>query len=310
MKSEKIIRAIGEIDSDIIEEAEDIDVSDVKRKTAVRWGSIAAAIVLLVGAITLSGILNKNSPTINNPSKTNGSSKTDTVTSRQDSIYINAIWADDAGEVSESEALTKWGRFNLVSSRLYSALENGNSDDVFAILARPDIDYDFEYNGKRMERYFSDMCDEKNLPDKLTQLLKEGDALKYGTALYETGTPDGEKWYKSLYEERVSFYGEAILSKYIVNGKFLKEQLEQDIEEAKNASEATDEYNKALSGYLNQIADSVDGVIPSEALPEQNAIIMYLTKEQFSSFPIDNVDGWVFDLAAKDDRMYIFGCNE
>ena len=309
MKSEKIIRAIGEIDDDIIEKAENIKSSTVKSKSVSRWGAVAAAVVFLTGAITLLGILKKNSPTTNNPSKTNGSSKTDTVTSRQDSIYINAIWADDSGEVSESEELTKWGRFNLVSSRLYSALEDGNSDDVFAILARPAIDYDFEYNGKKMERYFSDMCDEKNLPEKLMQLLKEGDALKYGTALYETGTPDGEKWYKSLYEERVNFYG-AILSKYIVNGEFLKEQLKQDIEEAKNATEATDAYNEALSGYLNKIADSVDGVIPSETLPEQNAIIMYLTKEQFSSFPIESVDGWVFDLAAKNDRMYIFEYDE
>ena len=67
------------------------------------------------------------------------------------------------------------------------------------------------------------------LYDKLGQLLKQGDSLKYGEALYTTGTPDGEKWTKDFYEQRVDFYSEEFLAKYIVNGEFLRDKVVSDM---------------------------------------------------------------------------------
>ena len=324
MKSEKIRRAIGGIDDDIIEAAESRRVSRTSSKVWVRCGAVAAAFVLLLtGALTLPGVLKQNSPVIDNTSvaegtnKTGaeGSVKTDAETKNQDTPDVNVIWADNSTMDADHrvEGLTEWGKFNSVSIRLYEALETGNSDDVFAILARPAIDYDFEYKGKTIAAYYSDMCEEKNLPDLLSQLLKEGDSLKYGTALYETGTPDGEKWDKSFYEERIKYYGDAILEKYIVNGEFLKDKLEQDLEKAKNSTEATDHYIKAVAVYLDQIAAAIHGSLPSEVVPEYNGIIIYLTKDQFSSFTFDGVEGWTWDLAVKDKldtAIITYGVNE
>ena len=313
MKSEKIRRAIGGIDDDIIESAESEKLSKTNSKIWVRWGAVAAAFVLLLtGALTLPRVLKQNSPVFDNTSAAEGTNRTgaegsvksDAETKSQDNPDVNVIWADNSTMDADHrvEGLTEWGKFNSVSIRLYDALEAGNSDDVFAMLARPAIDYDFEFNGKTIAAYYSDMCNESNLWGILSELLKEGDYLKYGTALYETGTPDGEKWAQSLYEERVKYYGDAILEKYIVNGEFLKDKLEQNIETAKNSTEATDAYVKALAAYLDQIAAGINGSLPSEVIPEHNVIIIYLTKDQFSSFTFDGVEGWTWDLAVKDGQ--------
>lgn len=223
------------------------------------------------------------------------------------------IWAEDMAAVNQidDEGFTKWHQFNYVGYRLYDALESGEADDVFAILARPAVDYTFIYNGRTLEEYDYDMYNEHNLPDLLEQLLKEGDSLKYGEELYKTGTPTGEKWYQSLYEERIAFYGEAILEKYIVNGEFLREKVEQDIAAAKNSNEATAAYKTAYEAYLNQVASSVKGVLPAEVVVEDNGIIMYLTKDEFSKFSADRIDGWTFDLAFKNgETTYQYGGDE
>ena len=222
------------------------------------------------------------------------------------------IWAEDMAAVNEfCEDFTVWHKFDSVGYRLYEALDSGDDDDIFAILARPALDYTFTYNGKTVAEYYSDMCNERNLPEILAQLQKEGDALKYGEALYQTGTPSGEKWAQSWYEERIRYYGDAVLGKYIVNGEFLSEKLEQDIAEAKTRNTATEAYRKALGAYLEQLAASVGGELPAEAVPEQNGIIMYLTKAEFSVFSPDGIDGWTFDLAFKDgETTYQYGIVE
>ena len=235
-----------------------------------------------------------------------------TTTAIHDDSGHQVIWAEDMNSVNEfDEGFTVWHQFDSVGYRLYEALEAGDDDDVFAILARPSIDYTFIYNGKTLAEYDSDMYNERILPDLLCQLLKEGDSLKYGEALYKTGTPTGEKWAQSLYEERIAYYGETILRKYIVNGEFLSEIVEQDISSAMNSNEATAAYETAYGAYLNQVASSINGVLPAEVVAEDNGIIMYLTKDEFSKFSADRIDGWTFDLAFKNgETTYQYGGDE
>ncbi|EWM55068.1 hypothetical protein [Ruminococcus flavefaciens] len=253
-----------------------------------------------------------------NQQATNAETSTPHATENGESVTADnrthkVIWAEDMATVNliDDEGFTKWHQFNSVGYRLYNALESGEEDDVFAILARPAVDYTFIYNGKTLEEYDSDMYNEHILPDQLEQLLKEGDSLKYGEELYKTGTPTGEKWYQSLYEERIAFYGEAILEKYIVNGEFLREKVEQDISTALNSNEATVAYNTAYGAYLNQVAASIHGELPTEVVTEANGIIMYLTREEFSVFSPDRIDEWSFDLAFKDGNLtYQYGGDE
>ena len=316
--------------------------SDSQRIIWVRRGVAAVFVLLLTGAVAFSLLLRSNTPSIDRfavegVDKTGAEStlKPDVGIKGQDTSGRNVVaeennshseedrpeteigipdefrivWADDANDVMipVESALREWRGSVTVSLRLYDALESGGENDLFAVLAHPAIDYDFEYEGKTIAAYYSDMCDEKNLPELLKQLMKQGDALKYGTALYETGTPDGERWAQSFYEERVKYYGDAVLEKYIVNGEFLKDKLEQDIEKAENRREATAAYVGAMSAYLDHLAASVPGmlpakgVLPSEALPERCGVLMYLTKDQFSSFTAGNVEGWFFDLAGRNN---------
>ena len=107
------------------------------------------------------------------------------------------------------------------------------------------------------------------LYEKLAQLLKQGDSLKYGEALYTTGTPDGEKWTKEFYEQRVDFYGEEFLAKYIVNGEFLRDKVVSNMTEIttkeknsglKATAEDINEYMRSngISGFT--YVREVDGV--------------------------------------------------
>ncbi len=235
-----------------------------------------------------------------------------TTTAIHDDSGHQVIWAEDMNSVNEFyEGFRVWYQFDSVGYRLYEALEAGDDNDIFAILTRPSFDYTFRYNGKTLAEYYSDMCNERNLPEILAQLLKEGDSLKYGEALYTTGTPTGEKWAQSWYEERIAYYGETILGKYIVNGEFLSEIVEQDISSAMNSNEATAAYKTAYGAYLNHVASSIKGELPTEVVAEDNGIIMYLTKEEFSKFSADRIDGWTFDLAFKNDETtYQYGIIE
>lgn len=214
------------------------------------------------------------------------------------------IWAKN-DTVSE-EGFTEWKNKNI-SYRLMDALESGEENSIYAILARPVIDNTFEYQGKSIEEYYFEMSE---LPEILSQLLKEGDSLKYEEALYETGTPDGEKWTKQFYEERIEYYGKEILEKYIVDGQFLRKELENDLAVSMNKEEAKIAYNKAVEAYLTNLTESLPGSFLPEVHTKTNSIIIYLTKDEFDSFTVDNLDEWYFDLAAKDNDTEQLGEDE
>lgn len=208
------------------------------------------------------------------------------------------VWADSIA-VGDTEGLVEQNG-DWVSWGLHIALKEALETDVFAIFAKPSIDNMFEYNGMCMEEYYFAMSEERNLPEKLRQLLKDGDALKYGEALYTTGTPDGERWVKDLYDERVRFYGEDLLNQYIVDGNFLKEQLENDIVVSESACDATLAYQEAENAYLTALSQTVQGAYPTEVKAEQSGLLLFMTREQFVSFTAENVGEWMFTLANRD----------
>ena len=62
--------------------------------------------------------------------------------------------------------------------------------------------------------------------------------------------------HRSYYEETIDYYGQTLLDKYIVDGQFLKDKLERDIEKAQKQTKAADNYYKAFTAYLNHLASS------------------------------------------------------
>jgi len=143
--------------------------------------------------------------------------------------------------------------------------------------------------------------DERILTKKMAQLLKEGDALKYGKALYEVGMPSGEIWDKSFYEERIAYYGETLLGKYIVNGDFLQEALEKDIA-AYDEQTARNGYELAYNAYMESVIPkeviclSNSGIKCERADDINNGIVFTVTADELENLPLADLINWTFNL--------------
>ena len=199
------------------------------------------------------------------------------------------IWGDNNGEVEEM-GFTEWNGKSITLS-LYDALsDETNKNHFLAIGVSFELDDEFVYKGKTVAEYDAEADRKSLISDSLGLLLKVGDELKYGEALYKTGTPDGTKWAKQLYEETVENIGAEILATYIVNGEFLKDKLEYDMENYTDHITSRETYYKAIEAYHKYIADET-----CKQLKEQNircevrdCLTVYVTAEEFSSLKIKN----------------------
>ena len=143
-----------------------------------------------------------------------------------------------------------------------AAIITATSSSLMSVFADENGGSDFGFESKSVtdkSDNIEEVESDAQLYDKLGQLLKDGDSLKYGEALYTTGTPDGEKWTKEFYDQRVEFYGEDLLSKYIVDGEFLRKSVESDMNGLLIKTEnELDKYVDVINEYLmsNSIAGS------------------------------------------------------
>ncbi len=183
-----------------------------------------------------------------------------------------------------------------VSYELYDLLnKNTDPNTVFSVVPGFKLDYDYEYKGMTIQKYIDERDENSHLFDKLIQLDKEGTKLKYGEALYTTGDGNGEIWDKSLYEERVAFYGEDFLAKYIVDGKFLREKVEEDI--AKFDYAPQDNLSEAIKAYYHDMKQS-----SVQKLKEQNIsyeydeaadeLVINVTETELKALSLDNISSY------------------
>ncbi len=225
----------------------------------------------------------------------------------------NIIWAEkekiEGDIVSSLDYRVEWNG-KQIHNRLWGALEKDENNDnsLFAVSAYyGKLDEQFIYNGKTLAQYEKE-AQGKRL-DHLYQLLKQGEALKYGAALYKSGTPDGEKWSKELYDKTVAEYGEDMLSEYIVDGIFLKDKVLQDIPEAEKELEAARKsFERACAAYRAHIyRETVDSPelkgIKYELDDNSGNLTLYLTKEEFADLTLENMSDWTFFLASKSEKV-------
>ena len=179
---------------------------------------------------------------------------------------------------------------------LYEVLKDHPVDKI-AIRIEGGISEDFLYNGKTIEEYREADNQEWWLFQKLSTLIKEGEVLKYGDAVYTTGTPDGEGMAKEFYEERLAWYGEELLSRYIVDGEFLKEELEAEVERRINGYQpARDELFAAIDAGKEQAIAELKPILDSLGLDyeeQTNAgeLVFFATADEFVALPKDAVCG-------------------
>lgn len=230
--------------------------------------------------------------------------------------------SDPAKEATGGFAYLWWNRLN-VSGQLYFAMED-EPDGVFEILAvyRPATANitSFTYEGKTLSELAIAADNERLLPEKMTQLLKLGDELKYGTALYETGTPDGERWGQSFYEEKIAYFGEELLSRYLADGEFLREKLEADLAALPTIDVTTPEgtvtvtengetsarkqYALAYDAYLDTVLPAAveklaeAGISCERAEFRNDGLALSVTPEELKNLPLEDPAYWYFELAA------------
>ena len=165
-----------------------------------------------------------------------------------------------------------------------------------------EIDTNFVYNGKSLAEYALEADAERLLGGKLGQLLKLGDSLKYGDALYKTGTPTGEKWSKELYDETVETIGKDLIAKYIVDGEFLVEKLEADIAACGENKQCLVAYEEARNAFcrsaVNEAVKTLDEKNIKYEIRNETGLVFFITADEFVSFHLDNVSH--FGFASKD----------
>ena len=315
MKSHELLEVIGDAQDSYV-----LDAKDPKKKTItavwVRWAAMAACFVLVLGiGITGFDLLKRNNSipsgeSMQNPTKPGEVMENQTQpgigeTNPNGDAVIDRpiIWWNANGEV-EDAGFMEWNRKTITLS-LYDALsDKKNVDSLLAVGVVFEIDTGFVYNGKTIAEYASEADDERLLFGKLGGLLKLGDSLKYGDALYKTGTPTGEKWAKELYDETVEDIGKDIIAKYIVDGEFLVEKLEADIAMCSENETCRIAYDEARNAFFQVAVDQA-----AKTLEEQNIkyekrngteLVFFITADEFASFSLNNVSH--FGLALKDSE--------
>lgn len=227
--------------------------------------------------------------------------------------------ADNIGEVSETSVSVGngdeqgsddaccllWRNKLHMGGRLYSAIET-DPDGVFSVTATyspatADIT-SFSYEGKTLAEWATEAHNEGERIGKLCQLLKEGDSLKYGEALYQGGAPSGEKWIKELYDDRIAYYGRELLSKYIVNGEFLKDSLVFDIEHIELTAER--DYEQAYNAYAETVLNGIvrqmseKNIACERSADIKNGLIFLVTAEELENLPLEDLGNWYFNLTS------------
>ena len=159
-------------------------------------------------------------------------------------------------------------------------------------------EYGFKYNGQDLTEYAR--ADYSEYAIKLKDLQMYGNQLQYGETIYTTGMPDGTKRTKEWYEERVEYFGEELLSKYIVDGEFLEEKLRADINELMNNNRKA--YEEAEKAYFSYISDEAIKQLDKqniryEYMTEPKRLVIYVTAEEFKSLTLDNVTRYGLDIS-------------
>ena len=196
-----------------------------------------------------------------------------------------------------------------VSSELYTVFsKNTDVDAVIAISPQFKNNENYKYNDKTIAEYSEEVRSNNLLDEKLHQILKEGDELKYGEILCTTGTPDGIKWSQELYEQRVEFYGEEFLAKYILNGEFLKDKVEADIADFSTEphtalAEAIKAYKKAMiQEAIKQLKEQNIKYDYSEA---SENLIINVTAEEFKVLSLENVSCYYIGASTSSDDGFV-----
>lgn len=216
------------------------------------------------------------------------------------------IWYKGNGSISDSDAtVSEWNGL-YVTSELKEALNKAENSDYLALIVRKLDDSlmkEYVYDGKKYSEYEAERDALYLTSAKLESILREGDLLKYGELLYTEGIPGGEWWEKSYYEERISYYGEEFLNKYIISGEFLKDDVEKDLAQNELDTEAIyDVMEQAMLAYTAKNAEEMLGSFTEKgyfARCKSGSLFLFITKDELANLNVENKEMYEFSLASR-----------
>jgi len=284
------MKTCDEMVNSLLERREQYAATQKKKKRVLVSTIASLCVVALVGVAVWKMPSLTEQPTVT-PDDSNATQNTQP-TNISKPTY-NILWADSESDDNDGFFLYEGREYCYC---LYDVLEDPPVDKI-AIRVEGGVSAYFLYNGKTIEEYREAYDEERRSFRLLTQLVKEGEDLKYGEALYTIGGPDGVKWAKELYEERVAMYGEELLSKYIVDGEFLKAEVEAEVERRLNGYHpARDAYDEAVDAAKRHAIAQLKPVLDSLGLDyeeQTNAgeLVFFATVDEFLALPTDAVCG-------------------
>lgn len=317
MDKNTLLDAVSDIDISHVEDHIKMREKLKKRPRRLVIQCAAAALALYIVLVSAFTVLSNGKEEPPGP----GSEITDTTTDNKisppsiDEVFDLPVDADDiiwyvhdpGVPIPEPEYFT-WNEF-YVTWEFTWGMSKAEPSSYLAITANTraerygdGIPDDYIIEGE----YYADIRNRakvlKDLCTKFDYLKSEGDLLKYGEALYTTGTPDGDLWDKEYYDERVAYYGE-LLEKYIVNGKFLIDDVMSDDSEATQTliklnrlmSQAYEEY---VSYSINDLYTylSEKGYCTINIL---GTLYIFIQKAEFEKLEIDK-KGYEFSLSSRE----------
>ena len=295
MSKESLMDAISHLDLDLIENYfKEKEANGKIKKTYWNWkkySAVAAIFCVLVSSMFVMFSIMKK-PT-----------QTKEFSLPVGEEYI-AWLSDDASVYDENASKMKWNGLN-VSENLYSTLQDVEDETYIAIIVRNDDDSllsQFEFQGKKYEDYQRKYDELIVLSDKLEAITKEGEYLKYGDTLYIDGAPDGTKWTKEYYNERLIFYGDELIDKYISNGEFHSADVAEDIIIIETdistqlclMEEAIEAYGTYNVERMYQIFEESNYCVTSK----NDNLYLIISKDDFSKLSIENAGSYDFYSAS------------
>lgn len=291
MKRKWISETIDNINPRYIEEAAEYTnkTKMASLKVWYKWSAAAAcfALVLAIGVWQLQ---------LRKPAEANGDNTSPTGAVTPDAPVI---WGTVSGEIQDA-GYTQWNGKRVTMSLHTVLSDEKNKNSIIAVGVGFELDNKFVFNGKTIEEHNAEADRKQQILNSMGALFKMGDELKFGEALYKTGTPDGKKWAKQFYDETVEYIGEDVLKTYIVDGEFFKDKLESDMENYTDHITSREACDEAIEAYYDLVAKQTSEQLRERNIPSEvrDGLIVYVTVAEFTSLEIDNV--MFYSLALKD----------
>ena len=217
------------------------------------------------------------------------------------------IWYVDKGGASSDLAWMEWNGMKLsvdLDTAIYRIEHGYESKQYLAIRVwyeKGELLDCYVYEGKSYAEHREEMKAWLQLRHKYNSLDDEADLLKYGELLYTEGLPDGRKWTKEEYDERVSYYGEEFLSEYIFDGVYDSSKLWLDCREIASRIDTKEKlFTDLIQSFQEDCATEIAEAFEQYAVTVKNDIVfLFITLSDFKTIDIENKEGYMFDLATQ-----------